>query len=67
MKKMYLVWNQSKTEFFGTDDPLDAKYVSTGREQFGSCGVSSVGEYFRETYAEEGDEVLEITTIEFNI
>ena len=67
MKKMYLVWNQSKTEFFGTDDRLDAKYVSTGREQFGSCGVSTAGECFRDTYIEEDDEVLEITTIELDI
>ena len=66
MKLMYLIWNQAKTEFFGTDEPRDAEYVSTGRGGWACGGVTAAGEAFRECYADEG-EVLEITTIELDV
>lgn len=64
-KVYYMVWNQSGSEAFVTDDPLDAKYASTGIEPPG--GVSSLASEFRELYDDESYVDFRITTVTMDV
>ncbi len=59
--KYHIVWNETRTEGFITQDRDDADYTATGISS--SFGVSTIGDAFREAYAEYGEE-LEIQEIE---
>ena len=62
-KKYFIVWNDTRSEGFITDDEDDANYTATGISN--SFGVTTVGSAFRETYADDKDGVeLEVEEIE---
>lgn len=63
MKKIYLVWNEARSECVGFDDLADASFASTGFTATGE--YSTLAEAFRDTYADDdpGAE-FEITEIE---
>jgi len=51
--KFYIVWNETRTEGFITNDPDDAETASTGfRSKF---ATSTVGEAFYEAYSDDGE------------
>jgi hypothetical protein len=56
-KTIYLIWNTTMTECVGTDDQYDAYWIAHGAFPPGyeGFGVPSIGETFREYYAEDGD------------
>lgn len=59
---LHLVWNPSKTECVGFYDKRDADETATGK--WGAV-CPTVGDAFRESYAEEDDSVLPQTTVTF--
>lgn len=62
-KKYFIVWNATRSEGFITDDEDDAHYTSTGISN--SFGITTVGEAFRESYADDEDgEELEVQEVE---
>ena len=65
-KKFFIVWNQTKTEGYITDDKRDAQFTSDGTP--GRYGNPTVGEAFRESYAEDADgKVLPMQEIEIEV
>ena len=52
-KTFYIVWNQTRTEGFITDDRNDALCAAEGLSP--RNGSSTVGKTFRECYAEDGE------------
>lgn len=63
-KKFWIVWNESKTEGFITDDRRDALFTSEGIP--GRFGNPTVGEAFRESYADD-DCALPMHEIEIEV
>lgn len=62
-KKYFIVWNDTRSEGFITQDQDDAEYTATGIST--SFGVTTVGDSFRETYADgEEDAEFDIQEIE---
>ena len=59
--KLYVVFNASRTKFVGFDNRADANSAITGRSSRGS--ISSLAQYFYETYGEE-EEGLRVEVIE---
>jgi len=66
-KKLYnIVWNETKTEGFITDDADDAQFAIDGFRA--SFAVSSVAEAFREAYAYDDEEIeLPLQVIELDV
>lgn len=54
MKKMWLVWNPSKTECVGFDNEKDAHDTAYGD----SFSLPTLGDNFRETYADDDDDAV---------
>ncbi len=63
-KKYWIVWNDARSEGFITQDQGDAEYTATGIST--SFGVTTVGDAFRETYA-DGEEYAEFDIQEIEI
>lgn len=57
MRTLYLVWNEKQNECVGFFDKTDANWTSTGkRSPFKtSLGDPTIGDHFREQYAEDED------------
>lgn len=53
-KHYYIVWNESKTEGYITDDEDDAEFARVGWLAKASC--STLAQAMRETYANDDDE-----------
>ena len=64
-KKFHIVWNETKTEGFITDDADDARFASTG-EMSGGFGVSTIGEAFQDCYG-GGDKALTVQEVEIAV
>lgn len=65
-KKFYIVWNPTKTEGYITDDKQDAKFTSDGMA--GRYGNPTIGEAFRESYADDDTgELLPMQEIEIEV
>lgn len=61
MTKIYLVWNESRSECVGFDDKDDAEYAATGID-CSTTGVSALADAFRDLYADgDPDAEFEIT------
>lgn len=54
MKKMWLVWNPKKTECVGFDNEQDAQDTAYGQ----SCSLPTIGDQFRETYADDDEDAV---------
>jgi hypothetical protein len=63
MAVAYLVWNEDAEEGVVFGNYVDAIYASNGIEDENYMGVPTLGEQFRETYAENGDEVFPLKKI----
>jgi len=62
----YIVWNQTRTEGFITDDRNDALFAAEGIST--RNGSSTVGEAFRECYADDEDgEALPMQEVEIEV
>lgn len=53
-KQYHIVWNESKTEGYITDDADDAEFASVGWRAKASC--STLAQAMRESYANDDDE-----------
>lgn len=50
---VFIVWNERAEEGVVFADLADAQYAATGRPMPGTFGVSTIGDAFRETYADD--------------
>ena len=64
-KQFFIVWNQSRTEGFITDDKPDAMFVSEGISL--RTGNPLVGEAFRECYCEDEADGLLMQEVELEV
>jgi len=53
MTKYWIVWNESKSEGFITDDEGDAKAAKTGKRNKRTPYSSTLGDQFFECYGED--------------
>ncbi len=56
-KEVFIVWNERAEEGVVFSDRSDAHYAATGRPMPGTFGVSTIGDAFRETFADDEPEL----------
>ncbi len=56
-KEVFIVWNERAEEGVVFTDRSDAHYAATGRPMPGTFGVSTIGDAFRETFADDAPEL----------